>query len=87
MSDPSQNKSIGPTLSWHLLNAALCTGLWWLAFAIGIALVLAILPQAWRESKLVALVPFLLLLVFSVGAMLFASIRASRRTTEGRREE
>ena len=87
MSEPSQSNSTGPKLSWHLLNAALCTGLWWLAFALGIAMVLALSPQAWRESKVMALVPFLLLLVFSVGAMFFASIRASRRTTEVRPED
>lgn len=86
MSDPKQKDSAGPKLSWHFLNAAACTGLWFFAFASSIAVVVSLSPQGLRESKVMGLVPLFLLLVFSVGAMLLASIRASKRTMEDRRE-
>ena len=86
MSDSMQNTSVEPKFSWHFFNAAICTGLWFLSFALSIAVVVALSPQGFRESKVMALVPLFLILVFNVGAMLLASIRASRRTMKGQRE-
>jgi hypothetical protein len=84
MSDPRHDNPVGPTLSWHLLNAAACAGLWFIAFSFSIAVVVALSPQSLRQSKAIGLVPLFLILVFNVGAMLVASMRASKRTREHR---
>lgn len=86
MSDEEKQHGSEPALSWHFLNAAVCTGLWFLAFALGIAVVVSLSPEGLRQSKVMALIPLLLLLTFSIGAMLLASIRASRRAIRGRAE-
>ena len=85
MSDAKPDTSIEPKLSWHLFNAATCTGIWFLAFALSISIVVA-LQQALRGSKVMFLVPLFLLLVLNVGAMFLASIRAARRTMKYRAE-
>jgi len=85
MSDAKQGTSIEPKLSWHLFNAATCTGVWFLAFALCISAVVA-LQQVFRGSKVMFLVPLFLILVLNVGAMLLASIRAARRTMHYRGE-
>ena len=75
MSDAKQGTSIEPKLSWHLFNAATCIGVWFLAFALSISVVVALQ----QGSKVMFLVPLFLMLVLNVGAMLLASIRAARR--------
>ena len=84
MGDSRRNNPDGPTLSWHLLNAAACAGLWFITFGLSTGLVVALSPQSLRQSKVMGLAPLFLILVSSVGAMLLASMRASKRTREQR---
>lgn len=84
MDDPRRNDPVGPTLSWHFLNATACAGLWFITFGSSIAVLVAVSPQGLRQSKVMGLVPLFLMLVFNFGFMLLASMRASRRTREQR---
>lgn len=79
MTNEKQTASIPPKFAWHCLNAAICSGLWYLAFAVSLAVILALSPQRLRQSKVFGLVPLFLIVVLNVGAMVVASIRASRR--------
>lgn len=82
MSDLRQDNPVGPTLSWHFLNAAAFVGLWFMSFAFSIGVIVALSPQGLRESKAMGVIPIFLILVLNVGAMLLASLRASKRTKE-----
>jgi multisubunit Na+/H+ antiporter MnhE subunit len=73
-----------PKLAWHCLNAAICSGLWYLAFAVSLAVIIALSPETLRQTKVFALVPLFLIVVLNIGAMLVASIRASRKVMEHR---
>ena len=84
MPDEKQNDSIPPTFGWHCLNAAICSGLWYLAFALSLAVIIPLSPERMRQSQVFAVVPLLLIVVLNVGAMLMASIRASRRVMRHR---
>jgi intracellular septation protein A len=79
MSNEKQNASIPPNFAWHCLNAAICSGLWYLAFALSLAVIIALSPEGLRQSKVFGVVPLFLIVVLNVGAMLAASIRASRK--------
>ena len=68
-----------PKFAWHCLNAAICSGLWYLAFALSLAVIIALSPEPLRQSRVFGLVPLFLIVVLNVGAMLVASLRASRR--------
>jgi len=53
MSDEEQkHRSDEPGLSWHFLNAVICTGLWFLAFAFGITVVVGLSPKAYDNRRL-----------------------------------
>ena len=84
MSNEKQTASIPPKFAWHCLNAAICSGLWYLAFAFSLAVIITLSPDGLRQSKVFTLVPLFLIVVLNVGAMLVASIRASRRVLEHR---
>ena len=84
MTNEKQSASIPPKFAWHLLNAAMCSGLWYLAFALSLAVILALSPEPLRQTKVFALVPLFLIVVLNLGAMLVASIRASRRVLNHR---
>ena len=79
MSNEKQSASIPPKLAWHCLNAAVCSGLWYLTFALSLAVIITVSPEGLRQSKFFSLVPLFLIVVLNLGAMLVASIRASRR--------
>ena len=84
MNTEKQTDSMPPKFAWHCLNAAMCSGLWFLAFALSLGAIIALSPEGLRQSKVFGLVPLFLLVVFNAGAMLVASIRASRKVTERR---
>jgi len=86
MTDARQGTSIEPRFVWHFFNAVTCTSIWFLAFVLSISIVAA-LPRGLGGSKVMFLVPLFLILVLNVGAMLFASIRASHKTMKVRRAE
>lgn len=73
MSNESQTTFIPPKFAWHCLNAAICSGLWYLAFALSLAVIIALSPEQLRQSKVFGLVPLFLLVVLNVGAMLVAA--------------
>ena len=79
MTDEKQTASMPPKFAWHCLNAAICSGLWYLAFALSLAVIIGLSPERLRQSKVFGLVPLFFIVVLNVGAMLVASIRASRK--------
>ena len=83
MNNEKQNASIPPKFSWHCLNAVICSGLWYLTFALSLAIIIPLSPEGLRQSKVFAVVPLFLISVLNLGAMLVASIRASRRVMTG----
>jgi len=60
--------------------AGLCTGVWFVAVIACLAVMIFVLPASARDSKIVAIVPTLLLLALTFIAILSASVIASRRT-------
>ena len=84
MSNENQTTSMPPKFAWHCLNAAICSGLWYLAFAFSLGVIFALSPEQLWQSKVFSLVPLFLLVVLNVGAMLVASLRASRRVMRHR---
>ena len=84
MDNVKPGASIEPKLSWHFLNALICTGLWFLALVFSISVVVAI-AKALGGSNGMFLMPTFLILLLNVGATLLASIRSSRRTMTDRR--
>jgi hypothetical protein len=51
------------------------------------AVIIALSPEPLRQSKVFGLVPLILIVVLNVGAMLVASIRASRRVMGHRADD
>ena len=86
MSNEKENTSIPPKFSWHCLNAAICSGLWYVAFAGSLGVILALSSEGLRQSIVFNLVPLFLLVVLNAGAMLVASLRASRKAMRHRAE-
>jgi multisubunit Na+/H+ antiporter MnhE subunit len=82
MHPTGQNDLPKPTILWHILNAAACVGLWLVALMFCVAVIVGLSPESVRQSKLMAVVPFILFVVLNFVAMLLASMRAAKRVAK-----
>ena len=78
--DENQYPSGPPKLSWHILNAAMCCGLFLLALSFSVGAVVALASMIPQYPKVFAMVPILLILSLNFGVTLLASIRSGLKT-------